>query len=110
MLVRFGGIFVILAFFVWMLALVDAITAEESAVRHLPKMVWIGLLLISADVGAVLWFLAGRPRRPRRPPSARRSPRGPLSPDDDPEFLRSLDRERRGRGGGDGSDRDPGRP
>ena len=43
-------------------------------------------------VGAVVYLVAGRPRRVADEPEAR-----PLAPDDDPEFLRRLDLERRRR-------------
>jgi len=82
-------------------ALFDCITTDESVVRSLPKMVWILLILFIPTLGAIMWFIAGRPTtpvaaRPRRDhwapgngfPEGERPAR--LAPDDDPDFLRDL--------------------
>lgn len=45
----------------WLYAIFDAITADESAVRNLPKTFWIILVIILPDVGAIAWLLLGRP-------------------------------------------------
>jgi hypothetical protein len=42
-------------------------------------------------VGGVLWFAVGRVRAGESPRSVRR---GPVAPDDDPDFLRKLGREK----------------
>lgn len=56
-------------------ALIDVITRDESQVKHLPRMVWIILVVVLPLVGSILWFLLGReyggggvslPRMPRR--------------------------------------------
>ncbi|MFF7634046.1 PLD nuclease N-terminal domain-containing protein [Kitasatospora sp. NPDC008050] len=94
----------------WVWAFIDCLTTPEQEVRHLPKVVWILLILFFGEVllGPLAWLLAGRrrgapalgrtvgfappePDRPGRPPA----------PDDDPEFLASLqrDNERRRREG-----------
>lgn len=101
MLVAARGLifFVLLAFWLW--ALFDVITTDESRMRNLPKLVWLMIVLFLADIGALAWLLLGRPEgtgwRPGdttiRPP---RTIRGPgtgrqLPPDDDPNFLASLD-------------------
>lgn len=77
-------------------ALVDCFLAPRGNVRVMPKAVWVLLILILPVVGAVLWFIFGRPimSRPSRAGTSR--PR-PVAPDDDPEFLRSLDIARRQR-------------
>ncbi|MGI8626282.1 MAG: hypothetical protein ACR2J5_06900 [Geodermatophilaceae bacterium] len=67
--------------------------------------VLIGIVLIGALL-FVLWKMSGpgnpsaggRPRgsvRPARPPVRKPIRREPLAPDDDPEFLRELDRRAR---------------
>src|SRR5688500_17366599 len=74
--------------------IIDCIQSDEREVRNLPKVVWVLLILITPVVGAVAWFIAGRPRRSTpvagspRPPVQRR----PSAPDDDPMFLAGLDR------------------
>lgn len=73
-------------------AVVDCIQTDDAAVRHLPKIVWVLLILFFPLVGSIAWFIAGRPRRPRRG-SARgpgHRPPSPRGPDDDPDFLRRL--------------------
>jgi hypothetical protein len=83
-------------------ALIECIQADDTEIRHLPKIWWILIILFFWAIGAVAWFTAGRPRG-----SARRGapwPSGPtsgfpgyerprpLAPDDDPNFLRDLKR------------------
>lgn len=114
MLLRFGGIVFIVLLAVWLYCLLDAITSDETRVRALSKPVWVLIVLLTFEVGAILWLLFGRPRgadgRVRRGPEERREmwsnwPRsagtarpasgrpGRPAPDDDPEFLAGLDRQ-----------------
>ena len=72
-------------------ALVDCLRADARDLRLLPRPVWL-LIIIVPLVGAVLYLLAGRPVGVTEEPAPR-----PLAPDDDPEFLRRLDIERRRR-------------
>jgi hypothetical protein len=80
-------------------SIVDLLTIDSSRIRALPKFTWIILVILLPLIGGILWFMAGRERlEPREhgrygaPPSVRRS--GPTAPDDDPEFLRRLSREK----------------
>ena len=66
---------------------VDVIQTPEAAVRNLPKLAWLVVVLLFAVVGPAAWLIAGRPRTGRR--AIRRPPR-PQGPDDDPEFLRGI--------------------
>ena len=71
-------------------AVIDAIQTEDARVQHLPKLVWILLILLFAPIGPFAWYFAGRQRGPqngRRGPTYPSAPRGP---DDDPDFLRNL--------------------
>ncbi|WP_433688442.1 PLD nuclease N-terminal domain-containing protein [Micromonospora carbonacea] len=74
-------------------ALISCLSAEEGAIRGLPRFAWVLVILFFPLVGAIAWFLAGR-QRPAGGPGTTRSaaggPRRPLAPDDDPEFLDSL--------------------
>ncbi len=45
----------------WVFCLIDVITADESGIRHLPKMVWLLLVLFIPLVGSIVWLLVGRP-------------------------------------------------
>ncbi|KNX39129.1 PLD nuclease N-terminal domain-containing protein [Luteipulveratus halotolerans] len=68
-------------------SLVDCIQTDESEQQHLPKLVWIALIVIAPPFGAIAWILVGRRRRR---PVQRPRPSGPRGPDDDPDFLRGL--------------------
>ncbi|MEV4254411.1 PLD nuclease N-terminal domain-containing protein [Spirillospora sp. NPDC049652] len=83
----------------WLFCLLDVLTSDEREVRLLPKSVWLLITLLGFVVGAVLWVLAGRPRGRSLesalwPPGTRSVPHpdAPKGPDDDPAFLRTLDR------------------
>lgn len=59
-------------------ALIDAIRIDDSRVKHMPKVVWILLIIFIPLLGIVLWFALGRSyegasrpvRMPRRRPAA----------------------------------------
>ncbi|MBX3089248.1 MAG: PLDc N-terminal domain-containing protein [Cryobacterium sp.] len=40
-------------------ALVDIITKDDSAVKHLPKIFWIILVIIIPLAGSIIWFIVG---------------------------------------------------
>jgi hypothetical protein len=67
-------------------ALIDCLSAAEPAIRALPRAAWVFVILLFSPIGALAWFVAGRPAQAR----AGRPARAVLAPDDDPEFLRSL--------------------
>lgn len=91
-------------------ALVDIITRQDWQVKHMPKMVWLLLVLFLPLIGSVLWFLIGReydgsensidrPVRRARPQRASHSPsevKGPgnsARPRTTEEQLADLERE-----------------
>ena len=41
-------------------ALADIITRQEWQVKHLPKLVWVMLVVFLPLVGSILWFAVGR--------------------------------------------------
>jgi hypothetical protein len=71
-------------------AAVDCIQTDEQRVRNLPKLVWVLLILLFWALGAIAWFVAGRPQRHGPRPGPSRRPPPPRGPDDDPDFLRNL--------------------
>ena len=73
-------------------AVIDAIQTEDARVQHLPKLIWILLILLSAPtgIGAIAWFVAGRQRGPQGGRARPNRPSAPRGPDDDPDFLRNL--------------------
>lgn len=109
MLLLFEG-FGLILLALWVFCILDVITTDEHAVRNLPKMLWLIIVLILPDIGSILWLVAGRPRSWERPrdlpykgnsgtagarfPEYDRPGRATASnPDDDEAFLRGL-RER----------------
>ncbi|MDT0309622.1 PLD nuclease N-terminal domain-containing protein [Streptomyces sp. DSM 44917] len=79
-------------------ALVDCISSDEEEIRHLPKLVWILLIVVAWVIGPLAWIFVGRRRGGGRGPLPRRNARGRggwVAPDDNPEFLRGLAEERR---------------
>jgi hypothetical protein len=67
--------------------LVDCARTDESQVRNLPKWAWIAIIIIIQTLGAIAYWVAGRPKRPGRGGGPKRRI---LPPDDDPDFLRKL--------------------
>ncbi|MEV0962639.1 MULTISPECIES: PLD nuclease N-terminal domain-containing protein [unclassified Streptomyces] len=70
-------------------AFIDCISTDEKEIRHIPKPLWAILVLLFPLVGSISWLIAGKDRGARRP--SRRG--GWVAPDDNPEFLKSLDED-----------------
>ncbi|WEO96003.1 PLD nuclease N-terminal domain-containing protein [Streptomyces sp. FXJ1.172] len=84
----------------WIYAFVDCLNTPEDEVRHLPKVVWVIIILLFGEVlvGPVAWLITGRARRapaggstPAPFASGHRAAAGWIAPDDNPEFLKSLE-------------------
>lgn len=50
----------LLSFALMVLALIDIITRRDDQVKHLPKLVWVILVILLPLIGGVLWFAVGR--------------------------------------------------
>ena len=74
MLVRFGGILFLVALAVWLYCLLDAITADRDTLRALRKGVWIAVVVLTFEVGAIAWLIWGgrATAAPRRDPAPAR--------------------------------------
>lgn len=79
-------------------ALISCLSAEEGQIRALPRIAWVLIILFFPLVGSIAWFVAGRQPSPGARKgwpgggtggAERQRPR-PVAPDDDPEFLRSV--------------------
>ena len=83
----------LLAFTVF--CVVDVVRSSSDGIRGLPKTLWVFLVLLFPLAGGIGWLVAGRPKEAApgapRGPRPRQAPRT-LGPDDDPDFLRSIDR------------------
>lgn len=87
----------------WVYALLDVITSDETRIRNLPKWGWFVVVLLLGElaIGPVLWCVAGRPRGAARslPYSGNRGipaqydrpgRAAATSPDADEAFLASI--------------------
>ncbi|MBI0296110.1 PLDc_N domain-containing protein [Streptomyces sp. PRKS01-29] len=93
-------------------AFIDCITTDEQDIRYIPKPVWAILVLLFPVVGSVSWLIAGRKRAVPGGggwPGARSAGGGGgwVAPDDNPEFLKSLNDKGR-KDDGDGPADTPG--
>jgi hypothetical protein len=88
----------------WIFSVVDVIGSEEGAIRHLPKVGWILIVLFFPLAGSIAWLVAGRPERathhsahgravPQFPEYDRPGRAAAVDPSADEEFLRQV-RER----------------
>jgi hypothetical protein len=76
------------------LALISCLSADRQHIRALPRLLWVPLIVLVPVLGPVAWFVLGRPATRRRPgPGVGKVRRPARAPDDDPDFLRSLDAE-----------------
>lgn len=111
-MVWLGGLITLVSIVLWVYAFFDALTTPAQEARNLPKILWLVVIALFVPVGWILWFFLGRPRKtasvPGEAPPPTQSvsaddldpsdfskPSGsthPLGPDDDPEFLRRLNR------------------
>ncbi|MGX1883649.1 PLD nuclease N-terminal domain-containing protein [Streptomyces sp. NPDC055287] len=84
----------------WIYAFIDCLNTPEEEVRHLPKVVWVIIVLLFGEVliGPVAWLAVGKVRKGAgnggsgSTPSARHRGRRNdwVAPDDNPDFLKSL--------------------
>ena len=100
MLLADGALGIALTLF-WVYSVLEVITTDESRMRNLPKITWLFIVILLFDIGAVAWWVAGRPQGPARslpykgnagiPPEYDRPGRATASsPDDDAAFLAQL--------------------
>ncbi|MBT2486881.1 MULTISPECIES: PLDc N-terminal domain-containing protein [unclassified Microbacterium] len=80
-------------------ALIDIITRDDSQVKHLPKMVWIIIVILLPLIGGILWFALGREYGGAgiRIPRMRRAERSAVAPIDvrpaPPADLRTTEQQ-----------------
>jgi Phospholipase_D-nuclease N-terminal len=46
----------------WIYCIYDVITTGDELIQHLPKLVWLLIVVILPDLGSLLWLAFGRPR------------------------------------------------
>lgn len=85
----------------WLFCVVDVITTPDGRQRHLPKTVWLLIVLFFPFVGSVAWLLVGRDRTeapltrsqgaaPGYPEYERRGRMAAQDPSKDEDFLREV--------------------
>ncbi|GHI05760.1 hypothetical protein AQI88_10005 [Streptomyces cellostaticus] len=76
----------------WIYAFVDCLNTPEEEVRHLPKVVWVVIILLFGEVlvGPVAWLVTGKVRGAA---VGREAQARWVAPDDNPEFLKSLEKD-----------------
>lgn len=72
---------------------VECLQTPRQRVRVLGKWTWFAVILLVPLIGAGLWLAFGRARKESDQAQQRR----PAAPDDDPNFLRGLEIQRRQR-------------
>ncbi|MFI9809304.1 PLD nuclease N-terminal domain-containing protein [Streptomyces sp. NPDC052301] len=84
----------------WIYAFVDCLNTPEEEVRHLPKVVWVIIILLFGEVlvGPLAWLITGKVRHAPANGSTpaerhRDAAERWVAPDDNPEFLKSLERD-----------------
>lgn len=94
-------------------AFIDCISTKDEDIRHMPKPLWAILVLLFPLVGSISWLIAGKKRHPAGGAVGSAWSRGGgrrqwVAPDDNPEFLKSLDEEKPRDQDGDKGPRDQG--
>jgi hypothetical protein len=103
-MIRLELLFGLVTLALWIFCLVEVIGTDDGAIRNLPKVGWLLIVLFFPLAGSVAWLAAGRPvTAVGRSPYERRAPQYPeydrpgraaaTSPEDDEAFLRQV-RER----------------
>ncbi|MGW0530989.1 PLDc N-terminal domain-containing protein [Streptomyces sp. NPDC003032] len=77
---------------VWIYAFIDVLNTPEKEIRHLPKVVWVIIVLLFGEVllGPIAWFATGKVRHAPGGGGAARGRTRWVAPDDNPDFLKSL--------------------
>ncbi len=90
---RLSLLLVIVFFAFTVYAFVNCLITRDENVRGLPKVLWAILIVLLSPFGGILWFVLGRERESRpRPAAPPRTVR--RAPDDDPDFLERLGRDK----------------
>jgi hypothetical protein len=83
---------VLAAIGVTLYAVIDCLRSDDDEIRTLPKPLWLLIIVAVPLFGGMVWILFGREPVHRSPMSRRYRA---LGPDDDVDFLRSLQIPRR---------------
>ena len=93
MLFEAGGVIAFIVFALWVWAVVDCITTDSARCRNLPKGVWLVIVIVLFDLGAILWLLLGRPANKHWRPATGSdwsAPRRAVGPEDTAHFDTAI--------------------
>jgi Phospholipase_D-nuclease N-terminal len=84
-----SGVVFLIVFAFWIWALLDVIATDSEACRNLPKVAWLIVVFLLADIGAVAWILFGRPPKGRWMARSTdfATPRRPVGFEDRPDYA-----------------------
>ncbi|PBC41521.1 hypothetical protein CJ178_07870 [Rhodococcus sp. ACPA4] len=54
------ALFGLITMLLWIFCIVDAITRDDAYIQHVPKVVWILVIIFLPTLGSVLWLIVGR--------------------------------------------------
>jgi len=89
-MVRFLILAAVVSVALMIYTLIECSRAQKHLVRSLPKSAWCVVIILLPLVGAILWFILGRPQN-----TANQAATHQTAPDDDEDFLRQLEVWRR---------------
>lgn len=90
MLVYLSLLLVVASFAFWLYVLFDVVGSDAKSVRLLPKPVWVFVVLLLPKIGAMLWFVLGRPPREALTVSGPSGPPSPFPEYDHPHRARGT--------------------
>lgn len=92
----FEGITGLVLLGIWIWAILDVISTDESMMRNLPKGVWLLLVIVLPTIGAVAWIALGRPNGVGWRPgdTTYRPVRRTIGHEDRPDWNRSREEQR----------------
>jgi uncharacterized small protein (DUF1192 family) len=70
----------------WVFSIVDCAVQPATRHRGVRKGIWILIVVLLPVIGGILWFVIGRRRAGDTGPARQ------IHPDDDPAFLRTIDK------------------
>jgi len=89
-------LFSVLTLAVMIFAIVDIVLRPEGQVKHMPKLVWLLLVILLPLIGSILWFAMGREypeRAVSRPPQFAPWATEPAAPAASPRDFRSTEQQ-----------------
>jgi hypothetical protein len=82
-------IFLLAVLGVTIYAVIDCLRSDDAEIRALPKPLWLLVIVALPLFGGIVWIMFGHQPAPGWPGGGRRL--RTIGPDDDPDFLRSLE-------------------